>query len=240
MKEVTIRYKKIFKIKKFELKFGKNYIKFKPIEKHSIYFQKERFRVTTKEVEYSFKEIRELFKETEARFKETDARLDKSFKETDQKIKKLAELFTGQWGKLIESLAESGILELLQKRGIKITELYRNVRSRRNGQHTELDFLLTNENELVVGEVKTTLKAQDVTDFLKKLQDFFSFFPKYKGNKVYGAIIGIRVEENADRFAYKNGLFVFKVGGEGTLRILNDAKFKPHDFGAIDSDSQPK
>jgi hypothetical protein len=41
------------------------------------------------------------------------------------------------------------------------------------------------------------------------------------------------MEEKADRFAYKNGLFVFKVGGEGALRILNDVKFKPRDFGEI-------
>jgi len=84
------------------------------------------------------------------------------------------------------------------------------------------------------------LKTQDVTDFLKKLHDFFSSFPKYRGYKVYGAIIGIRIEENADRFAYKNGLFVFKVGSKGTLKILNDINFKPYDFGEIATNHLPQ
>jgi len=182
--------------------------------------------MTSQEVEQNFKEIRDLFKETDRQFKETR----QQFKETDEKIKKLAELFTGQWGKLIESLAESGIIELLQERGIEVTELYRNLKSRRNGRQTELDFLLSNDTELVIGEVKTTLKVWDVLDFLEKLKEFLLFFPKYKGYKIYGAVIGIRIEENADRFAYKNGLFVFTVGGKGTLKLLNDVRFKPWDF----------
>ena len=196
--------------------------------------------MTMEQIETSFKEIWALFKETDAKFKETDAqfketdlRLDKRFQETDKKLKELSELFTGQWGKLIESLAESGILELLQARGINITELSRRVQTSKDGHHMELDFLLTNDKELVIGEVKTTLKAQNVTDFLTKLHDFLRLFPKYKGYKIYGAMIGIRIEEEADRYAYKNGLFVFKVGGEGMLRILNDAKFKPKDFGEV-------
>ena len=53
-------------------------------------------------------------------FKETDRRFDKHFEETDKRINNLATLFTGQYGKLVESLAESGILGHLQTRGIKV------------------------------------------------------------------------------------------------------------------------
>lgn len=60
---------------------------------------------------------------------------------------------------------------------------------------------------------------------------FLVFFPKYRGYKIYGAIIGIRIEENADLFAYRKGLFVFQVGGEGMLKLLNDEAFKPRYFG---------
>ena len=105
------------------------------------------------EVETSVKEIWEMFKET-------DRRLDKRFEETaaqlratDKEIKRLSALFTGQWGKLIESLAESGLLEQLQARGIKITNLWRRLTSHKNGNEMELDFLLTNDTEVVPGEV---------------------------------------------------------------------------------------
>lgn len=182
--------------------------------------------MTMEEIETSIKEIWALFKET-------DARLDKRFRETDKEIKELSKLFTTQWGKLVESLAESGILELMQARGIKVTNLARRISSQKNGHHMELDFLLSNETELVIGEVKTTMGVDDVKHFLKKLDEFLLFFPYFKEFKIYGAMIGIRIEQQADKFAYRNGLFVFKVGGEGMLKLLNDLKFKPKDFSSV-------
>ena len=186
--------------------------------------------MTTAEMENNIKEVWALFKETDARFKETDARLDKRFKETDQKIKKLADLFTGQWRKLIESLAESGIVEQFQSRGINVTNLSRRLTSQKNGHHLELDFLLTNDTEAVIGEVKTTLRNKDVQKFMRKLREFLMFYPYYKGFRLYGAMVGVRIEQESDMFAYRKGLFVFKVGGKGMLKMLNDADFKPKDF----------
>lgn len=200
-----------------------------------------------KETSINFKEIWELFKETDTKFKETDSKFketDSKFKETDSKfqetatrineltkqIKELNTLFTGQWGKLIESLAESGIVKLLQSRGIDITGLTTRAKRAKGGRQIEIDFLLLNSNELVLGEVKTTLKIQDVRDFLDILPEFLYFFPEYKDYKIYGAMIGVRIEEYADKYAYRQGLFVFKVGGDDSLTLLNDNTFKPKDF----------
>ncbi len=186
--------------------------------------------MTMEEVEKSVKEIWALFKETDARLDRRFNETDIKFKETDKKIKELANLFTGQWGKLVESLAESGILQILQTREIKVSNLSRRLESHKNGRDMELDFLLSNEDEVVVGEVKTTMGVGDVKNFLQKLKEFLLFYPYYKGFRIYGAMIGVRIEQKADKFAYHQGLFVFKVGGEGMLKILNDVNFKPKDF----------
>jgi hypothetical protein len=164
-------------------------------------------------------------------FAETDKRLDKRFKETDKKIKELANLFTGQWGKLIESLVKPSALKLFQERGIKVTETYQRLESYRNGSQMEVDILLANDVEAVVVEVKTTLKVEDVREFLEKLRQFTIFFPRYKGLIIYGGVVGIQIEEDADRFAYRRGLFVLTGSGEGMIRILNDLSFKPQNFG---------
>jgi len=200
--------------------------------------------MTLSEKEINIKEIWEMFKETDRRLdkriEETDRRLDKRFEETaaqikatDKEIKRLSDLFTGQWGKLIESLAESGILAQLQARGIKVVSLSRRLTSRKNGHHIELDFLLTNETEAVLGEVKTTMKIADVKSFENKLNEFLYFYPFYKGFKIYGAIIGLNLVEESAKYAYRRGLFVFKVGGEGMLQLVNDDKFTPKDFGVV-------
>jgi RecB family endonuclease NucS len=95
----------------------------------------------------------------------------------------------------------------------------------------EIDILATNKDSVIVVEVKTTLKVEDVNDFIsEKLSRFFEFFPKYKGMTLYGAVAGIRIEESADRYAYRKGLFVLTLSGEGMVVILNDEKFRPNEW----------
>ena len=48
-------------------------------------------------------------------------------------------------------------------------------------------------------------------------------------NELYGALAGIHIEEGADKFAYRRGLFVLG-SGEGMIKILNDEDFKPKNF----------
>jgi hypothetical protein len=96
----------------------------------------------------------------------------------------------------------------------------------------EVDLLLEDESDVVVVEVKSTLKVADVQELLADLGDFLRFFPRYRGMRVYGAVAGLTIDENADRFAYRQGLFVLSVSGDNMVHILNDAAFRPRDFGA--------
>jgi hypothetical protein len=71
--------------------------------------------------EISFTDIKELFLETNQRFKETDLKfkemerlLDAKFRETDKKLNKATDLFTSQWGRLVESLVEGDLVKILR------------------------------------------------------------------------------------------------------------------------------
>lgn len=44
--------------------------------------------------------------------------------------------------------------------------------------------------------------------------------------KVVGAIGGIVIDEDSDKYTYRKGLFVIVESGD-TVKILNDHKFKP-------------
>jgi len=78
-------------------------------------------------------------------------------------------------------------------------------------------------------EVKSTLSPDDVKEFLGKLKGFRGFFPEYAERKVIGAVAGIVMESGADKFAYRQGLFVIAQKGEN-ITILNDSKFIPKEF----------
>ena len=91
---------------------------------------------------------------------------------------------------------------------------------------------MINGQELIVIEVKTTLRKNDVDDLLEKLKDFKHFFKQYKNYKFYGAVAGLKLDEASDKYAYRKGLFVLQAfGEENHIRILNDSKFKPVNFG---------
>ncbi|MFN8495746.1 MAG: hypothetical protein U0350_49600 [Caldilineaceae bacterium] len=193
-------------------------------------------------------EIWRLFRETDAKFKETDAKFketDAKFKETDIKFKETAAeiqatnaslrrlegLFGSQWGRLMEALVQPGLLTLFQARGHQVRRLHQRSKAQRNGDTMEIDAILEDGAEVIVGEVKSSVGIEEVNTFLTDLAEFTSFFPLYRGYQVYGAIAGLEISVEVARYAYRKGLFVLTVGREGLVTILNDGKFHPHNFG---------
>lgn len=175
------------------------------------------------------KELKDRIKETDRQLRETDKRLEKRFKETDKKIKELANLFTTQWGKLVEALLSPGTLKIFKEWGIKVEVKTRNVEveDEKGRVVVEYDILLLNKEEVVVIEVKTTVRVSDVKEFIEeKLSKFKEYLPTYADKRVYGAIAGLNFEEDSDKFAYRQGLFVLKASG-GIVKIANDKNFKP-------------
>jgi hypothetical protein len=165
-----------------------------------------------------------------AEFRERQAETDRLFKETDQKLRRLEGLFTSQWGRLMERLVEPGVLNLFQERGMVVHQIAPRVKSQMNGRTMELDLVLENSTEVVIVEVKTTLKVQHVQDFLADMDELFYFFPRFRTYKVYAGVVGMDIVEEADRYAYRQGLFVLSVGGEGTVYVKNDRNFTPRNF----------
>ena len=182
-----------------------------------------------------FRETDARFKETDARldqrFKETDARLDQRFKETDDKLRRLEGMFGIQWGRMLEALVRPAALKLFQERGIDVHYTYQRLQSSVNGRHMELDVVLENDEDVVVIEVKSLVRVEDVDDLVEDLQEIVTFFTKYGGRRIYGGLAGLEFAEGADRYAYRRGLFVLRLNGDGLVQIQNDPQFTPRDFG---------
>ena len=189
-----------------------------------------------KETALLFKETATRFKDTDAKFKDTDARFketairfkdtDARFKETDKKIKEAFDLFTNQWGRLMESLVEGDLIKLLQQRGIAVDHTSTRVKGTRNGEHYEFDIIAINTTELVITEVKTTLRPDDVRKFEEKLKKAKTYMPEYAPYQVYGAIAYLQEHSQAARMAENDGLLVIKATGS-SASIANADDFKP-------------
>ena len=148
-----------------------------------------------------------------------------------KRIQKLENLFTTQWGKLVEAIVEPGTVDLFKQRGIKVNRSMRRieVENSKGRVIAEYDIILVNQSEVVVIEVKTTMKQWHIDEFLEKMAKFKDYCPEYKDRTIYGAVAAITYEEGIDRYAYKNGLFVLKTD-RGMIKIANDENFRPREW----------
>ena len=171
-----------------------------------------------------FEKVWLMFQETDKKFKETDEQFKKSERAFTKRMNQLEELFTGQWGKLVESLVDGKIVQLLREKGVDVHQT--TTRLVDPDRLMEVDILAINETEAVVVEVKTTLKIDKVDDFVVKLQRFKSVFKKFSDMKIYGAMAFLRDDTGSARYAEKQGLFVIKATGD-SAKIINRKAFIP-------------
>ena len=169
--------------------------------------------------------------ETDRKFQETDRKFqetDRKFKETDRKFQETARLVSnlgGQWGLFMENQVAPACERVFSERGIPVQMVSQRVKKRRGGDTLEIDVLVVNAGHVVVVEVKASLSVADVREFLDDLRQFRVFFPEYADGQVHGAVAGMRIEDGADRYAYRQGLFVLAQTGD-TVKILNDENFQ--------------
>ena len=214
-------------VEKITKTFERNGIEIEELKKLSKETDRQ-LKETERQLKETDKKLEKYFKETDRQLKETDKKLEKYFRETDKKIKELTNLFTTQWGRLIEALVEPGVLELFQKWGIKVKYTSRRIEieDEMRRRIMEIDLFLENDVEGVIVEVKNFVKKEDVDELLEKLDRFKEVRPKYREYRLYGAIAGINFAKGVDKYAYRKGLFVLKSKG-GLIEIANDEKFKP-------------
>ena len=190
-------------------------------------------------------EVWSLVREVSKSQKETDRQLSRRFAETDKRMKELAkglrktrDLFTNEWGRLVESLVQGQLLKLLKKQGLYLKTTgtnqegimsYVDEKGQKRERRCEIDIIAKNGKEIVAVEVKSSLGVKDVDKFLSILKDFTQYLTEYKGKRVYGAVAYLKVTEKADIYAEKKGLFVIRATGD-SARITNKENFKPKIF----------
>ena len=154
---------------------------------------------------------------------------DRQMKETDRRLKKLDDLFNGQWGKLMESLVKGDLIKLLNQRNIEVQRFAVETEALFQGKEYEYDIVAINGEEVVVVEVKTTLRMRDLDHFISKLKMFKKIWYEYADKKIYGTVAYLKANEGTDRNAQRKGLFVIRATGN-SASITNNKNFKPKIF----------
>ena len=203
------------------------------------------------EIQQVIKELGEESKKTEAAQQKTEAALQglseeskkteaalqdlKQFAEdmsadNKRRVDKLEKLFTGEWGKLVESLVKGGVVKMFNERNILINDIARE-REKRVGDTTyEFDIIAVDGDEMVVVEVKSTLDLEDLDNFIDKMKLFRSIFGEYKDKKkIHGAVAYLKENRGAAKRAMSEGLWVIRATGDSSS-MINPENFAPKFF----------
>lgn len=192
------------------------------------------------ETDRKFQETDKKFQETDRKFQETQNALAEQTRETNQKIQetniqiretsreisKVERQFNSLWGKFVESLVEGDLVRLLNEKQIPVSRTYQRISGRKEEVNYEFDIIAANGDEIVVVEVKTTMKSDAIKHFLSKLEQIKVWIPEFKDKAIYGAVAFIHTEENVLTHAERSGLFIIKATGN-SANIINTDGFVP-------------
>jgi len=191
------------------------------MERQSILFNQNLDR----EREEREKSKREFEEELKTRQKNSD--------EEYAKLNKTIGNLTGTWGKFVAEMVKPKIVELFKEKGIQIETAAERIEGFIGKErHYEIDLLLVNTKFAVAVEVKSTLTKEDVDEHIERLDKIKQISPKVinlTGVTLYGAVAGMIVEQGADRYAYKKGLYVLRQKGN-LVEIVNDDNFIPAEW----------
>ncbi len=177
---------------------------------------------TQQEIPEWKKEVSEIWK----LFRETDKRLDKKFQETDKKIKETNKSINGigkSNGEIAEDFFFNGLISTMKIGDIKINFIDRNLErfSKKLQLKGEYDILLSNDNLVVIVEVKYKVRTEDIEELLnKKIANFRKLFPRYSNFNIQGAIAGLTIEKKAIELGKKYGFYIITQSGEN-FKYLN-------------------
>jgi len=176
-------------------------------------------------------------------FEETDRRIeesDKRFKEDMRKLSKQVSDVTDSLGRFAESVVYPAVIPLFKKRGLRIDQLWCHFPAIKRGEEMVLDIAGIGDDFALAIEVKMRLKQEYVEDFLqKKLSRVFEFFPLLQRPILYGGVAAMTVDQEVERFAYKQGLFILTQTGDN-VRIMNDKAFRPRSFDSFKTNGAHK
>ena len=182
------------------------------------------------ETDRRMQETARQMQETRQLLQQQGEETDREMQETARRVRELNDLFTGQWGKLIESLVEGDLVRLLQQRGVGVQHTVTNPRQNYGERRWEFDIVAVDGEQVVVVEVKTTLRVPDVDRFIGRLHQFPELMPEYADRRIHGAVAYLKAYQESDVRAERLGLFVIRATGS-SASITNRQEFTPRTFG---------
>ena len=186
-------------------------------ENYARYLEEQKERDARWETERA--EFKEQMKQTDARLKEISA-------DTNKAIKDMKNIFTTQWGRLVEALCKPAAYKLFKDQGIEIDRVHEGIHKvKAEGQDVmEIDVALCDTSVAVIVEVKTRCGSRDIDYFLSQMKHCKEWYSDFADKELRVAVAAIQYDDGAEKYALGKGLYVLKLSGEDTFTMSAPTK----------------
>ncbi|MGL4943114.1 MAG: DUF234 domain-containing protein [Thermoguttaceae bacterium] len=174
-------------------------------------------------------ELKAMIAEERRKTEESQRKTEESQRKTEEVVRKIANDFHSQWGRLVESLVKNQLLPLLQNYGIPVMDTSERRTGHYQDKEFEIDIIAHDGDRVVLVEVKTTLRPDDVGRFIEKLGYARDTLSECYNRRVIGAVAFLHEVASAAKFAQSKGLFTIVATGNGAI-ITNPEPFTPKEW----------
>lgn len=191
--------------------------------------------MTDEALDRCIRDIYNLFKDSDRRQNRNFADVNRSFKKTAHEIELLARQvnnLTRILGNFTEAIAFSSIRKILLEH-LHLEKVSQRVLIRQNEKILHLDLLAYSEKSakvVYVVELKNRLTDGDIDDMVKKLSQFYNFFPEHQDKSLYGIIAAMDITEQMKEKVMASGIYLAYLREE-SFRLEIPNGFHPRAFG---------
>ena len=180
----------------------------------------------------TFEKVWLMFQETERLMKEQSREADKRFQKTERIVRDVSKNLGGlnnTVGEVAEEYFRGAFSKLGELSGVKVKAV--DSLQRTIGKVTgQFDIVVFGNTANILVEVKHKLREQDVIRFSKRIFPAFKrLYPEHCKAKLFGAVAGMTIDDDALTQALDLGLLVFTQSGQKIVQ-LNPDGFQPKEF----------
>jgi len=153
----------------------------------------------------------------------------KSSKQLDKQLGKLGNRF----GEMVEYMVVPNLLKKFRKLGFVFDKVYQQttIEDEKNNIFTEIDITLENGDKVMIVEVKSKPKTEDISEHVERMQKVRAHADLHGDRRKFlGAIAGMVFNDNEKRFALKNGFYAIEPSGETFIITAPEGDCSPREW----------
>ena len=178
--------------------------------------------------------VRILAEKIDKLIRQQSDEFDDRFEETERLVNMLDEqIGEGDmiFGDMAEYVSFTNLTRLLlEQASIEIKAVGKRWKITHAGREYEFDLIAVGTNAVVVVEVKTTLRSDDIDDFAAIMPDVPAIFPEYQHMDIYGGFAYMKAQDGTEKRAHKHGLLTIRAIGASTSELVGFDKAQLRNF----------